>query len=164
MVLWFYGFVLYDFMFYGVMVVWFYDVLCIFIVFWFSRCMLLWFLGSKNVTQLSFRVFRKILIPHPIFQDFVRRIVGILRCPSFPKLTKMDFPNVQIWKILFKNLCPQFLVLFKVCLHKKGVIMSWFDRVCVDFLKVPKMSKRIWQTMRTLEFAILQQVRQTKNN
>ena len=99
--------------FIGFLVCWFLG----FLVSWFLGFRGSWFLGFK--IQKSFNVSKDILsiLPNVHFmffdrywshiqhlQDFIKRIFIIFWCQSFPKLTRKDFQNCEIYKkICFKR-------------------------------------------------------------
>ena len=92
-----YGFVsswFYSCMFYGFMVLWF-------MILWFYGFMTLWFIGFKNI-KFPFHVFDRYGSHIQYSQDFIRQVVGICRCPPFPKPITFCVSQILIFtKIIF---------------------------------------------------------------
>ena len=112
MVLRFYGFMVFGFWllvlwFYGCVVVWFYGFLvvwctvlgfCGFMVLWFYGLwfysfMVLWFLSCKSLPTFHFMFSRRYLSHIHDFKDFIIRIVGLFRRPSFLEMATNEFPK-----------------------------------------------------------------------
>ena len=95
-------------------------------------CNRYWYHNSKKPFMFFDRYWSRI---HDL-GDFIRRFFGISRCPSFPKLTKMDFQNVEICKRnIFKGHVHIFLYLLKHFYREKG----WKGRYLIKNMEVTKM-------------------------